>query len=102
MLGLVWWGDGSLGPILFPFSSWQQGPQEEKQGSHSVGGAAHAVSATCGRDLRSRRVARGAAAAGAAGLGAGSAGRRGALSPRTGSPGPRRAHRVRDIAPSPV
>lgn len=42
MLGLVWWGDGSLGPILFPFSSWQQGPQEEKQGSHSVGGAAHA------------------------------------------------------------
>lgn len=42
VLGLVWWGDGTLGPLLFPFSSGQQGPQEEKQGSHSVGGAAHA------------------------------------------------------------
>lgn len=36
------------------------------------------------------------------GLGAGSAGQRVMLSLHTGSPGPRRAHRVRDIAPSPV
>lgn len=36
------------------------------------------------------------------GLGAGSAGRGVTLSLHTGSPGPRRAHRVRDIAPSPV
>lgn len=35
-----------------------------------------------------------------AGLGAGSAGRRVTLSPHTGSPGPRRAHRVRGIAQS--
>lgn len=42
VLGLVWRGDGPLGPLLFPFSSWQQGPQEEKQSSHSVGRAAHA------------------------------------------------------------
>lgn len=42
MLGLVWWGDGTLGPLLLPFSGGQQGPQEEKQGSHSVGCAAHA------------------------------------------------------------
>ena len=42
VLGLVWWGDSPLGPLLFPLGSWQQGPQEEKQGSHSVGCAAHA------------------------------------------------------------
>lgn len=42
VLGLVWRGDGTLGPLLFPFGSGQQGPQEEKQGSHSVGRAAHA------------------------------------------------------------
>lgn len=36
------------------------------------------------------------------GLGAGSAGQSVTLSLHTGSPGPRRAHRVRGIAPSPV
>lgn len=102
VLGLVWRGDGTLGPLLFPFSSWQQGPQEEKQGSHSVGGAAHAVSAAgrrgCALDawrgVRPRpQPPR---------LDAGSAGWRETLSPHTGSPGPRRAHRVRGIAQSPV
>lgn len=42
VLGLVWWRDGPLGPLLLPFGGGQQGPQEEKQGSHSVGRAAHA------------------------------------------------------------